>query len=963
MGKKVSDIPHMLKMWDFELNTDEPDKVSVHLEDPRHWKCPDCGYTWTSSVKARCRSSGKCPCHESNKVIMKGVNDVLTIVKGLSDLLDEDNDFELIHTQGIDSSIPVNLYCKECGRKWSVMLKSQIKKDGNDGYIVSGCPHYNTVKRKKNEVPFCNEVESIYRFWDDNNPLNPYRVKSNSNQKAHFICRNCGYDWATTILAQAQGTGKCKCCELQRVTRKGYTDVFTLIPDSRKYFNFGKNKDIDIYSILLRNSDTPIDWKCPDCGYEWSAPLASRIRGKKDSYSFKGCQQCYLHSVERITPVASIPKLVKYWDFKKNKGIDINLTSAHSYDSAFWRDKKCGYEWEETIKGFNGRDDECPFCAGKQNAIMLDKNDIFTICPELASIYDFETNERNGIDICSLTPNSRTEAHFKCKKCGNEWDSPISNRIKLRNGKYVFVDCPECSNKSFRKIPYSEEYPDLAAMYRKDLNNVELDSIRGTNAINYTYYHWNCLICGETFESTLRAMTQSRSIPTKGCPYCSHTKVRKGESFGDMHPELIREYDTSNEIDILKAFPNGKESVRWICKDCGYKWEATFALRHMGSGKCPECYKLGRNIKEECFAAVYPEYVELWSSDNKRTPYDTFYTSNLWIHWNCQNCGSVYGAEIKDMINGDAGCPYCRGIKLNPETNSLRVLYPNIARRWSNNNAIESNMVLPTAGNPYKWICDTCHGEYTSRVKDVVAGADECPYCKGTKVLAGFNSLKAINPELAKQISPLNEVDADHILPSKQSVQLWRCPDCGSDYNATTLDMENGYTCPYCSDRVVLPGINSLKAKNPELAKLISPLNEKDSDHILPSKQSVQLWRCPDCGGDYTATTLDMENGYTCPYCNDRLLLKGFNSFGDKHPDLLEEMDGIANYLLPYTEFDVMDKSTKKFWWTCTKNPRHKYPMSPNTRLMFQKRNREPCLYCRGQRRKLNRFVKYDPDK
>ncbi len=36
MGKKVSDIPHMLKMWDFELNTDEPDKVSVHLEEPRY---------------------------------------------------------------------------------------------------------------------------------------------------------------------------------------------------------------------------------------------------------------------------------------------------------------------------------------------------------------------------------------------------------------------------------------------------------------------------------------------------------------------------------------------------------------------------------------------------------------------------------------------------------------------------------------------------------------------------------------------------------------------------------------------------------------------------------------------------------------------------------------------------------------------------------------------------------------
>lgn len=755
MGKKVSDIPHMLKMWDFELNTDEPDKVSVHLEEPRYWKCTDCEYSWTSSVKARYRSSGKCPCHESNKVIMKGVNDALTIVIGLSDMLDEDNDFGLIHTQGIDSSISVNLYCRECGRKWSAMLKSQVKKDGSGGYIVAGCPHYNTVKRQKVNVPFCNEVESIYRFWDDNNPLDPRKTKSNSTQKAHFICRNCGYDWITEIRSQTRGTGKCKCCELQLVTKKGYTDVFTLIPDSRRYFNFDKNKNIDIYSIPLRNSDIPINWKCPDCGYEWSAPLASRIDGKKGSYTFRGCHQCYLHSVDRITPVASIPKLVKYWDFKRNKGIDINLTSANSYNSVHWRDKACGYEWEESIKGFNGRADGCPFCTGKQNAIILGKNDIFTICPELTSIYDFETNERSGVDICSLAPNSKIEAHFKCKKCGNEWDSPIANRTKLRNGKHVFVDCPKCSNKLFRKKPYSEEYPDLAAMYRNDLNHVKLDSIKGAKAINYTYYHWKCLICGETFESTLGAMTQSHNTPTKGCPYCSHTKVRKGESFGDVHPELIEEYDPSNEIDIFKAFPNGKESVKWVCKDCDHTWEATFALRHMGSGKCPKCYKVGRNIKEECFAAIYPEYVELWSSDNERTPYDTFYTSNLWIKWKCAKCNGIYGANINDMVNG----------------------------------------------------------------------VTKCPYCRGTKILAGFNS------------------------------------------------------------------------------------------------------------------------------------------FAHNHPELLDELDEIDNYLLPVTPDEVSDESSQKFWWTCKKNTKHKYPMSPKTRLMFQKRNREPCLYCRGQRRKLNHFVEYNPKK
>lgn len=244
-------------------------------------------------------------------------------------------------------------------------------------------------------------------------------------------------------------------------------------------------------------------------------------------------------------------------------------------------------------------------------------------------------------------------------------------------------------------------------------------------------------------------------IQNEACPYCSHTKVRKGESFGDVHPELIEEYDPSNEIDIFKAFPNGKESVKWVCKDCDHTWEATFALRHMGSGKCPECYKVGRNIKEECFAAIYPEYVELWSSDNERTPYDTFYTSNLWIKWKCAKCNGIYGANINDMVNG----------------------------------------------------------------------VTKCPYCRGTKILAGFNS------------------------------------------------------------------------------------------------------------------------------------------FAHNHPELLDELDEIDNYLLPVTPDEVSDESSQKFWWTCKKNTKHKYPMSPKTRLMFQKRNREPCLYCRGQRRKLNHFVEYNPKK
>lgn len=71
-------------------------------------------------------------------------------------------------------------------------------------------------------------------------------------------------------------------------------------------------------------------------------------------------------------------------------------------------------------------------------------------------------------------------------------------------------------------------------------------------------------------------------------------------------------------------------------------------------------------------------------------------------------------------------------------------------------------------------------------------------------------------------------------------------------------------------------------------------------------------------------------------------------------------MDNIANYLLPKSPYDVFDTSNYKFWFNCKNNPKHKYLMSPSARLMFQKRNREPCLYCRGQRRKLNHFILSD---
>ena len=261
-------------------------------------------------------------------------------------------------------------------------------------------------------------------------------------------------------------------------------------------------------------------------------------------------------------------------------------------------------------------------------------------------------------------------------------------------------------------------------------------------------------------------------------------------------------------------------NVKWICceNDEHGGWEATFAVRHAGGGKCPVCSR-SRPVKGiNTFADVYPDYLPLWAPSNTRKPDETFFDSSLWL----------------------------------------------------------------------RWICPTCRGEYGAYIKDVIFGEK---------------------------------------------------------------------SCPYCNDRCVLPGLNSLADIYPEIAKQWSPNNDQQSDHVLANSKVWAKWICPMCRGEYRAVISEMVDGTaTCPYCEERQVLPGFNSFAAKHQDLMAEWDDIGNYLLSDPDC-ISDSSNTPVWWICQKDEAHRYIMTPAQRLVFQKRNQEPCPYCKGLRRKRRHFI------
>ena len=84
--------------------------------------------------------------------------------------------------------------------------------------------------------------------------------------------------------------------------------------------------------------------------------------------------------------------------------------------------------------------------------------------------------------------------------------------------------------------------------------------------------------------------------------------------------------------------------------------------------------------------------------------------------------------------------------------------------------------------------------------------------------------------------------------------------------------------------------------------------------------------------------------------------MPGYNSFDVKHPDLMEEWDYRANYVLADPK-QIKDTCTTRVWWICRKNQDHVYPMTVKNRVMYEKRGREACPYCKGRRRKLSHFM------
>ncbi|OQB11618.1 MAG: hypothetical protein BWY15_02433 [Firmicutes bacterium ADurb.Bin193] len=284
----------------------------------------------------------------------------------------------------------------------------------------------------------------------------------------------------------------------------------------------------------------------------------------------------------------------------------------------------------------------------------------------------------------------------------------------------------------------------------------------------------------------------------------------------------------------------------------------------------------------------------------------------------------------------------CKGKCAIPGETNLKTLRPEIATEWDyeKNGDLRPEDFTVASNKHMWWKCNLGHSWRTA-ISERNRGRG-CPYCKGSKVLIGFNDLSTTRPQLAAE---WDYEKNDGLRPEQFSAGSdkkiwWRCK-LGHSWSASIGDRSKEGGCPYCKGQKVLIDFNDLNTTHPHLA---AEWDYEKNDGLRPEQVTAGSnkkvwWRCK-LEHSWHAVINSRSSGRGCPYCKNRKVMPGFNDLSTTHPRLAaawdyEKNDGLSPEQITFG-------SNKKVWWKCEHG--HSWRTTINHRGAGHN-----CPYCVGK--------------
>lgn len=363
-----------------------------------------------------------------------------------------------------------------------------------------------------------------------------------------------------------------------------------------------------------------------------------------------GCSICAIIKGNALSDIK--PEVAEEWAADLNYDehqndpkwpVSSRLVSIYSAKKAWWRCRECSHEWIYRIDRKDSKAGECPECHPKRigrnhktpgrSKLQPGVNDLGTIYPDLARIWDDERNQQthnsnphHPTTIHDILPSSTiAEPYWKCDDCEAHWQSTLPSI--LRTYSKGSKPCPKCRKRDQYKNGVVSDYPHGMTLWDFKKNLEEFGTTkdqflinadpRFTPASGATKVWWRCPNCDRSWKTSASKIC----LTEYGCLNCQ--KLQNGV-IAD-YDLLMQEwdYEKNGELDPNRiSRGNASIPIWWKCSKCNYSYKTVANTRTNASRAkgCPKCASFTRGagvseLEKEIYNFVkdrYPQFDVVW---------------------------------------------------------------------------------------------------------------------------------------------------------------------------------------------------------------------------------------------------------------------------------------------------------------------------------------------------------------
>lgn len=438
--------PDLLVEWDYEENEKRaisPQTVMRGSHIEASWICP-IGHRYVKEINSRCQGQGCVTCAKESQTSFPEQAIFYYISKFFPDAINRYGKPE------IDIFIPSLNFGIEYDGEYSHKDKTQSEKKKDEIIKSRGIILVRVKESKKN---YADTDNIIYCRPNSSNSF----LEEVLSKICKLLCSKYEVDCNFDVNISRDRIA----IEEQYIFSVKKNSIASFLPEAVKEWDYGKNGLINP-EYVSHGSSHEYYWICSK-GHSYSRSPKKRSLG----YGCPICQD-YRYLKGHNDFCTKYPQFVPLWDVDKNdiKPNSIKYTNANIY---WWRCAK-GHSYQTKISQivkYGG----CIVCAGRLTTLVKGVNDLLTIFPETAAEWDYEKNNTTPEEYLAK---SNKKVYWKCKTCGESWESRIYKR----------TNCPHCKNinvydiksaeliNTYKKV--AELCVDLKLEYKKQHGNITM---------------------------------------------------------------------------------------------------------------------------------------------------------------------------------------------------------------------------------------------------------------------------------------------------------------------------------------------------------------------------------------------------------------------------------------------------------------------------------------------------------